>query len=87
MKYLHRIFSCLMISTIAITANAKSVAHSSKNKEVAHCVSVRQQWTNAALSASDSSFTKAENLRAEYQKAGCFKLCGRMVEDTDTSQK
>ncbi len=64
------------------TTNSPNEEQESMDIE-SQCVTLRNDWQAKAM----SDFGQAETLREEYKNKGCFEKCGRLVEDTDTTEK
>lgn len=62
------------------TAPPTTAARGSAEDE---CVSMRVQWNQVV----DRDFEGAQRIQTRYRAAGCYSLCGDLVEDTDTPQR
>lgn len=64
---------------------SKETTNSETSKE--QCIQLRTEWNKLQSSSDEKDWKESEKYLADYKNAGCFEKCGRMVEDTDTSEK
>lgn len=70
-------------STTTTTAVASTPPSSALDSTQSRCVDLRRQWNAAVV----NDFSRAQSIQASYRAAGCYALCGMLVEDTDTPQR
>lgn len=64
------------------TSVGSGLAGPSPSPTEADCVRIRREWHEFSL----VDFDLSQQIKTQYQAAGCESLCGGLVEDTDTPE-